>query len=123
MSKEQEKSKEEIKKPSQPSALTETYKKTESVIEGKETLTESPKREDVRENEAQDVLPETFTEESEDKIAPLEKSGSEEISDSLVDPRFSVDHTEEIPEETKDVGKKVRGLTKSAETDSTADSE
>lgn len=100
-----------------PSKSKKEYEdKTIGDIEGKEQLVESPKREDVREDEAEDLTPDSFTENVPDTSYGAETKGSEEIDDSLVDPRFSKSH--EIDEASLRKSKKVD---LSQETDEPAD--
>jgi hypothetical protein len=73
------------------SKLKEYRKKIIDAI-GQEQLGESPKDETEIDELAQDVSRDSMTEEHGESIAPLEKAGSEEIDDSLVDDRFSKSH-------------------------------
>jgi hypothetical protein len=95
-----------------------TKKKTVAMIEQNQ-IEDSPKDETEVQREAQDLEPSEFVEESEDHMSPLEKAGSEEISDELIDPRFSKSH--EFPEETLVKGKKSSATPKNAELDKPCD--
>ena len=89
-----------------PKSLKETFDKTIGDIEGKDQIKESPKDEEIRENEAQDLEPSEFTENIPDTAYGSETKGSEEIDNSLVDDRFSKSH--EIDESELRKSKKMR---------------
>jgi hypothetical protein len=67
--------------------------------------------------ESEDLEPSEFTENKPDSAYGAETKGSAEVDKSTRSERFSKDLTSQIPEETKDVGKKVRGKTDLAKTD------
>lgn len=83
---------------------------TVDAIEASQLDSEVDTERDAELNESVDDVSsdETFGEEVEGKILPIEKSGEPETPKGKETERFSIDHTDEIPSETKIVGKSVK---------------
>ena len=104
-----------------PKDMIDEYERTLGLIEKDQISNESEKGSDFEPLGTKDALPSEFTEKGLDAPSDVGIDANPNLPIGKSMNRFSHDLTEQIPDETKDVGQKVRGLTKVAKTDRPSD--